>query len=219
MLALSSRLSAAAGWERCAPVQKFCVFTMDQDDPMTSEPETCWGKKSGYLYLIGLGICLLSIPFPEDWKRWIGLLGLTVLALGLVADGIDGAVSGRIDGLDEDSSYSKSPIYFTFAALSPFSIASILGFILLNAWMSPDLGENIPPIEDWILPELFFFGFSLMFLASAVKALAAGIIKVGHRFGRLKIIRTRDPFLFHLAVSVEVLFSVGSVWLYFKVIP
>jgi len=177
------------------------------------------GTSASYLYIIGLGICLLSIPFPEDWKRRIGFLGFSALALGLVADGLDGVVSGQIDDFDGDISYSKTPIYFIFAVILPFSIAGILGFIFLNMWMSPDFGENVPPVEDWILPELLFFGFSLMFLSSAVKALAAGIIKVGRGSSRLRIRRTRRPFLFHLAVSSEVLFSVGSIWLYFKAIP
>lgn len=177
------------------------------------------GKSATYLYMIGLGICLLSIPFPGEWKQRISFLGFSALALGLVADGIDGAVSGRIDSFDGDISYSKSPIYFMFAAILPFSIVGILGFLLLNIWVSPDFEGNVPPVEDWILPELLFFGFSLMFLSSAIKALATGIIKVGRRSSRLKIIRTRQPFLFHLAVSSKVFFSVSAIWLYFKNLP
>lgn len=191
-------------------------FEMAVDKSKNEDKERFFGRWAGRLYLLGLGACLLAPLAPERFEDRAVFVALLLLSFGLMADGIDDVLDKRIDSFDGDIVRSRSPLMFFFAALLPFSLASVIAFLLIQLWVFPDFSKAIPALSEWVLPELLFFGVSTMFLSSACTAHALGVIRIGKRSFRVRLRRAENPLLFFPAVAFEFFLSFGAAWVYFK---
>jgi len=171
---------------------------------------------AGYLILGGLGAFFGSLALPEEWARHACLAGVTLLIAGLGLDAVLDTLKGKTEAGARTISFRDSPFAFIAAVANSISMIAILTIVTWNMHLGWGADGISADLRDYVFLEESVLALCLFILTDLVVSIHLGVITVGRR-RRIKIDQEAQPFIFVVAVFMELIILYHFAWLFFNI--